>query len=232
MLTTTKAVRETLSGLNFEARKTVFGGITLVTMRGTVANDFEGRKHGEAIRTKKVIVNMRLVRRFASWGMSEWMDFLRVLSDRDLYLVECSTYAVSQINLVTGLLGHAKLVSFYASYRCAGCGEELETMILIPREGAAIRELPSSDRECPNCGGCAKPEEYPAAFFDTIADRPAFDFDDEVLAFLRSQLDYDLSPDQTRFRAYRQVQKDYTYLRLSGNIATLPPEVLAKASQG
>ena len=51
------------------------------------------------------------------------MDFLRFSADRDLYLVECSTYALSQINLITGLLGHGKLVSFYAAYRCGSCSD-------------------------------------------------------------------------------------------------------------
>jgi hypothetical protein len=96
----------------------------------------------------------------------------------------------------------------------------------------AIRDLPGSYRECPHCGSRAHLEEYPAAFFDTIASRPAFDIDDEVLAYMRSNLNYDLSPDLTRFRAYRRVQKDYTYLRLTGNIATLPPDVLANATAG
>src|SRR6186997_1356223 len=128
----------------FTVEKSIVGGITLLTLQGTLDHDFEGRKLAESIKTKKLVVSMRSVRRFASWGMSEWMDFLRINADRDLYLVECSTYAVSQINLVTGLLGHGKLVSFYASFRCGSCSEELETLFLIPRDRAAIRELPGS----------------------------------------------------------------------------------------
>lgn len=211
----------------YSAEKTTVGGITLLTMHGTLNEGFEGRKTATSVRTKKLIVHMADVHRFASWGMSEWMDFLRVTSDCDLYIVECSAYSVSQLNLVTGLLGHAKLVSFYASYRCTGCSEELQTCFLTPRD--AIRDIPGSFRQCPSCGGRARLEEYPAAFFETIAARPAFDIDDEVLAFMRAQLNYDLSPDLTRFRAYRRVNKGYTFVRLTGNLGTLPPEVLANA---
>jgi hypothetical protein len=162
--------------------------------------------------------------------MSEWMDFLRISAERDLYLVECSTYAVSQINLVTGLLGQAKLLSFYASYRCASCNQELESLFVIPRDRETIRELPGSYQDCVSCGGRAKLEEYPAAFFETIADREAFDVDDEVFDFCRSKLKYDLAQDLTRFRAYRSVSGDYTYLRLSGSMALLPTDVLAASS--
>jgi hypothetical protein len=216
----------------YSFEKAVVGGITLVTMHGTLNDQFEGRKLAHSVRSKKVLVNLYDVRRFASWGMSEWMDFLRVTGECDVYLVECSTYAVSQLNLVTGLLGHAKLTSFYASYRCAACSEEMETLFVIPRDRASIPDIPATTQQCPTCGGHARLEEYPAAFFDTIAGRPAFDIDDEVLAYMRSQLHYDLSQDLTRFRAYRKTHKGYTYVRLNGNIATLAPEALARACTG
>src|SRR5579863_3904438 len=123
---------------DFTSEKSTFGGVTVVTMHGTLNEGFEGRKLAAAIRSPKILVHMHDVKRFASWGMSEWMDFLRGTAEREVYLVECSTYAVSQLNLVTGLLGNAKLVSFYASYRCTRCNEEMKTRFLIPRDRALI----------------------------------------------------------------------------------------------
>jgi DNA-directed RNA polymerase subunit RPC12/RpoP len=229
---TSKALSEARTQDKFGLERSTLGGVTLLTLHGTLDHAFEGRKIAESVHTRKLVVSMRNVRRFASWGMSEWMDFLRITAGRELYLIECSAYAVSQMNLVTGLLGHGKLVSFYASYRCGSCGEEHENMFLIPRERDTIRDLPGSHLECTTCGGRARLEEYSAAFFEAIADRPLFDIDDEVLAFLRSHFKYDLPPDLTRFRAFRRVHKNYTYLRLSGNIATLPSELLVAASEG
>jgi DNA-directed RNA polymerase subunit RPC12/RpoP len=230
--TASKALPQARNQDKFAFEKAMFGSVTFLTLHGTLDQAFEGRKVAESVHTKKLVVSMRDVRRFASWGMSEWMDFLRINAARDLYLVECSTYAMSQINLVTGLLGHAKLVSFYASYRCGSCSEEHENLFLIPRDRAAIRDLPGSHHECPTCGGRARLEDYPAAFFETIADRPSFDIEDEVLGFLRSQLQYGLAPDLTRFRAFRRVHKGYTYLRMSGDLATLPSDSLVAASDG
>lgn len=216
----------------YTAEKTVVGGITYVTMHGTLGEDFEGRKLAASIRTKKAVVNLNDVHRLASWGMSEWMDFLRICADHDLYIVECSTYAVTQLNLVTGLLGHAKLVSFYATYRCRSCGDEIQELFLIPKERAEIRDITNHSVPCPKCNAAARLDDYPAAFSTTIADRPPFDIDDEVLAFMRSRLSYDLSPDLTRFRAFRRHSDGFTYLRLSGNPATLPSESLSRASEG
>lgn len=216
----------------FSFSKSVQGGVTTLTLRGTVGEDFDGKKIASSIKTKKVIIQMREVRRLASWGMSQWMDFLRTTAARDLYLVECSTYAVSQLNLVTGLLGHAKLLSFYAAYRCEACGSSVEARFIVPKDRELIYTLPDSEYECPKCHGTSKLEEYPASFFDTIADRPAFDIDDEVLSNLNSTLAYELAPDTMRFRAGRSVRAPYTYLRLSGSMATMPTARVVDAVQG
>ncbi len=231
-MTPSPSTAKSAGNTTFTVAKSTVGGITLFTMDGTLNEGFEGRALAQSVRGKKVVVNMREVRRFASWGMSEWMDFLRINAERDLYLVECSTYAVSQINLVTGLLGTAKLVSFYASYRCGSCSEEMSKLVVIPRDAAVIRDLPTTLEECKTCGGRARLEDYPASFFDTIAARPQFDIDDEVLAYFRNTLGYDLVADVTRFRARRRVNGPYTYLRMSGNLARLPADTLAAASQG
>ena len=216
----------------FAFEKSTIGKVTLLTLQGTLHNAFEGRRLAASLRTKKVVVGMRGVRRFASWGMTEWMDFLRSNTDRDLYLVECSTYAVGQLTLVTGLLGHAKLVSFYASYRCGSCSEESQYLFVVPRDRDAIRDLPGGAQTCPTCGGQARLEDYPAAFFEAIAERPGFDIDDEVFDLLRTHFRYDLEPDLNRFRAHRSVRNGYTYLRLSGGLGRLPHELLIGASEG
>ena len=216
----------------FSVERVAAGNVTMLTLQGTLDHGFEGRAIADSVTTKKLVLGMRDVRRFASWGMSEWMDFLRINSDRDLYLVECSTYAATQINLVTGLLGHSKLVSFYAPYRCGSCGEEFETLIVVPRDRASIRELPTGTQPCATCGGNARIEEQSAQVLAAVLERPQFDIDDDVVAFLRTNLGYDLPVDLTRFRAQRRVRAPYTYLRLSGNLATLPVEKLAKAVQG
>lgn len=216
----------------FKIDKVTSGGVTLLAMHGILDENFEGQKIVSQVRTKKLVVSLREVRRFASWGMAEWMNFLRAAAEHDLYLIECSTYAINQMNLVTGLLGHGKLVSFYMPYRCGSCGEEFEIMMLVPRDRSALRELADTDRACATCGGNARVDKYPATMCAALADRPAFDMDDEVVEFLRDQLHYELAPDVARFRAFRRASKGNVYLRLTGNITALPVEPLAQASEG
>jgi hypothetical protein len=216
----------------FRIDRTASGGVTCLAMHGILDESFEGKKVAASVRTKKLVVSLRGVRRFASWGMAEWMNFLRTAAEHDLYLVECSTYAVHQMNLVTGLLGHGKLVSFYLPYRCSKCSEEFETLLVVPRDRAAIQDLAHSERACATCGGQARIEKYPANMREALSQHVVFDMDDEVVAFLRDQLKYELTPDTTRFRAYRRAGKGSVYLRLTGNIAALPVEPLVQASEG
>src|SRR6267142_2121603 len=226
------ATQKALIAQKFRMEKSVVGSITLLKLHGVLDEGFEGRKLTDSADTKKVVMNLRDVRRFASWGMAEWMNFLRANPEADLYLVECSTYSVNQINLVTGLLGHGKLVSFYATYRCASCDQEFESLILVPEDREAFRELADSEQPCPACGGSARMEKYPTQMCAAILERPAFDMDDEVVAFLRSRFKYNLLPDLTRFRAYGKTEKDYTYIRLSGNVSRLPSSVLQNVAVG
>src|SRR5215210_6346065 len=90
----------------FKLDRVVDGDLTILTLHGVIDEAFEGKKLAQSIKTKKVVLQLRDVRRFASWGMSEWMDFVRGNATRDLYVVECSTHALNQFTLVTGLLGH------------------------------------------------------------------------------------------------------------------------------
>jgi DNA-directed RNA polymerase subunit RPC12/RpoP len=218
------------SSQKFKMDTSKVGGVGFAELHGILAESFEGRSLAEKLTAKKIVVSLRDVRRFASWGMAEWMNFLRATTDRDLYFVECSTYALNQMNLVTGLLGHGKLVSFYMPYRCGSCGEEFELLTLAPSERAKLRSLTTSEQSCTTCGGVARIDK--ATMYSALAERPAFDLDDEVIQFLRKRFGYDLATDLTRFRAARLTTKGATYLRLSGKLTTLPAEQLVKTVEG
>jgi hypothetical protein len=216
----------------FRLQKTVAGDLTYLTLHGVVDEEFEGRKVADSVRTRRVVMNLRDVRRFASWGMAEWTAFVKTNAARDLYLVECSTQALSQFNLVTSLSGHAKIVSFYVPYRCASCGEESESLLVAPLERSKLLSLAEHEQPCATCGRAARVDKYLAAMCQQMAEKPPFDIDDEVIAFLRAELKYDVSPDLGRFRAHRLANKQYSYIRLSGNLTTMQSDVIAQSAVG
>jgi hypothetical protein len=215
----------------FSVEKLASGGVTTLTLHGVIDEGFDGQKVAETAKTDRLVVSMRDVRRFASWGMAEWMNFLRATAQQDLYFIECSSYAMSQMNLVTGLVGHAKVVSFYSAFRCGSCSEEFELLTLVPQDRGAIRELASTEKICPTCGGNARMDKFAVAMCTALADKPPYEMDDDVAAMLRSQFQYTIAPDLTRFRAFRRATKGAAYLRLSGNTATLPSAAIANACE-
>src|SRR3990167_4736773 len=132
----------------FGLDRTVTGDITFFEMSGAIDEGFEAKKAAESVRTKKVVLDLGKTRRFASWGMAQWTEFVRVCGTKDVYVVECSPQALGQFNLVTGLLGHAKLVSFYASFRCVKCGEESDSLLVVPSERDQLAEAEQTGVPC------------------------------------------------------------------------------------
>src|SRR5262245_55663259 len=118
--------------------RTAAPGLTMLSLHGIVDANFQGKQIASSVKTDKLVLDLKEVRRFASWGMAEWMNLLRHTAECDLYLVECSTYAIHQMNLVTGLFGHGKLVSFYAPFRCNSCGEEFDTLVMMAQSPEQI----------------------------------------------------------------------------------------------
>ncbi|MDX2091898.1 MAG: hypothetical protein SFX73_28810 [Kofleriaceae bacterium] len=216
----------------FRIDRTTAPGLTMLSLHGVVEANLEGKKLASSVKTPKVLINLREVRRFASWGMAEWMNFLRATQELDLYFIECSTYAIQQISQITGLLGHGKLVSFHAPFRCGTCGEERDEIIVVAQEPAKLRELLDSVRACPACGGTSRINRHQADVAVAVTSKAGYDIDDDVAAFLRAQYKYEITPNLSKFRALRRKQGRNTFLRLSGNLGTLPAKKLALAAEG
>lgn len=214
--------------MKFGLDRTVTGDITFFEMSGVIDEGFEAKKAAESVRTKKVVLDLGKTRRFASWGMAQWTEFVRVCGTRDVYVVECSPQALGQFNLVTGLLGHAKLVSFYASFRCVKCGEESDSLLVVPSDRD---QLADAEQTCVPCGGVARMDKYTETMCEAIAAQAPYDVEDDVITFLRSRYRYDIKPDLQRFRAGRRSTKGATYLRLTGDVTGVP-EALAAACEG
>jgi hypothetical protein len=204
----------------------------MLALHGVVEANLEGAKLAGTVKTPRLLINLSDVRRFASWGMAEWMNFLKATQELDLYFVEVSTYAIQQISQVTGLLGHGKLISFYAPFRCSTCGEERDEIIVCAQEPAKLRELLDSTRPCPACAGTARINRHQADVAVSVTSKAGYDIDDDVANFLRTQFKYEITPNLSKFRALRRKTGRNTYLRLSGNLATVPAKKLALAAEG
>src|SRR5262245_43622284 len=64
-------------------------------------------------------LNLRHVKRMNSHGVRSWLDNIRKMpGSATLELIECSPAMIDQVNLVAGLLGRGRVVSFYVPMHC------------------------------------------------------------------------------------------------------------------
>jgi hypothetical protein len=80
----------------------------------------------------KVTFDLAGVRRFNSEGVRRWINFIRELDAvTKLSFVRCSLAVVTQLNLIRGFQGKAKIRSFYAPYVCVASGETEDRLLNI-----------------------------------------------------------------------------------------------------
>src|SRR5436189_134453 len=126
----------------FSIDKSVHGGVTYLAMSGTLNVDFIGRKVAKLVKTRRLVVNMREVRRFASWGMSEWMDFLRITADDDVFQFLRTTLHYDITPDVNQFRARRAVKNRYTYLRLSGNLSALPSDVLVrSSEGTTVVDL-------------------------------------------------------------------------------------------
>jgi anti-anti-sigma regulatory factor len=100
-----------------------------------------------------VTIDLSQVKRINSFGIQEWLRFLKALAGKDISLAleRCSPLVVTIIGVVPGFTGQAQVRSASVSYYCRSCS--LEKQHLIDLTSDAGKQL---DADVP-CDGCKSP---------------------------------------------------------------------------
>lgn len=118
--------------------------------------------------TGNIEVNLRGVKRINSFGVREWIDAMRKLTDiANPSFVEVSSAAIDQLNMIQEFLGHAPVRSFCAPLVCPHCDAQ-ETRVY-------------NTRDCVDIDVCLPPTDCPSCARGMELD----DVDDKYLLFLR-----------------------------------------------
>lgn len=212
------------------------GPIATVRIRGIMDKGFDGKRLAASFTAKKVIIDLKGARRISSSAVPKWTDFITAVCarpDADVYLIEVLPHVLSQFNMLVGLQGKAKIVSFYAPYRCHTCSKEFEVLMVLPRDRPIVRDATPPENPCPSCGGRSDMDDDPQSFFAAVAKQAYFDVDHEIAAYLRTRLKYQLTPDATRLRVERFGASKMSYTRISGNVdRSFPAEAVSKSLTG
>ncbi len=150
------------------------GGRTTVTLIGVLDEDVDLRPLIEL--TGEVAIDLSGVHRISSTGVREWIDFMRILSDRcRVFLVACSPASVIQLNLIANFRGRARVESFIAPYECTCCGAEREVLLdatAAARTMIAGRTAPQVPALSCQCGSTMELAELPERYLTFLMDQP------------------------------------------------------------
>lgn len=96
-------------------------------------------------------LDLREVVGINSTGVREWMGFITDLSaGRDIVLRRCSVVFVTQINIISGFTGRARVESVMAPYVCGMCDAVADRLVDLTAEDVAGQlSLPLP---CAQCG--------------------------------------------------------------------------------
>jgi hypothetical protein len=84
----------------------------------------------DALPARRVVLNLRGIRRINSFGVRLWMDQIKKVSARvPLEFVEVPPPIVDQANMLEGFLGRGKVISFYVPYACETCDQYVERLV-------------------------------------------------------------------------------------------------------
>lgn len=82
--------------------------------------------------TGKITFDLAAVRRFNSEGVRRWINFIRSLDEvSELSFVRCSLAVVTQLNMIRGFQGRARVRSFYAPYVCVASGDTEDRLLNV-----------------------------------------------------------------------------------------------------
>ncbi len=153
-------------------------GVTSVEFSGDIDENSDFSELGRKLKGQ-VTFELAGVRRINSFGVREWIDFVRDLpAVSELTLVGCSPAIVVQMNMISNFRGAARVRSIYAPYLCDTCGEEHDELIELDTVGVpakGIRRSPNAPsvctpRVCPSCGGTTTLDEQPERYLAFLTD--------------------------------------------------------------
>jgi CheY-like chemotaxis protein len=157
-------LRVLLQGRPFSWRTVAEPNRTVVELYGVLRADSDlSALAGLAQQSTPLYLRLRSFRRISSDSVQKWIDFVRALPEsRRIVLLECPIPFIHQANLITNLLEHQTVESFFAPYSCHSCGLDEERLLTVAELGPN-RKPPA--QICSACQAQTSFDELPEQYF-------------------------------------------------------------------
>lgn len=136
---------------SFEVVVTREGGKTRYRVSGTIDEHADLDQLQPRADDTDIEVDLRDVHRFNSYGVRAWLYAMRrIHAGVSMAFVHCPSLVIDQLNMVDGLMGQARVESFYAPRSCSRCDVRETQLLEVAACHAAGGALPTM--ACPRCG--------------------------------------------------------------------------------
>lgn len=132
----------------FKFEQIIKGDSKIVMLRGTIDEDTDFApiaKLGDSL-----TFNFKHIDSINSLGVRAWVNFVKGISDKELFFEECPPIIVRQMNMIPSFSGGAKVLSVYVPYVCDAC--DTESLVLVQHDEF------SQVAESAPCESCKKGE--------------------------------------------------------------------------
>ena len=151
-------------------RTDLLGG-SIVRIVGTIDETFD-RSALTGGTVQAVVFDLDGVRKITSFGIREWVQAIKVVPAGYVGYLRCRPALISQFNMISAFAGRGELLSFYAPYLCASCGEAFEVLVDRRRQHAEIVSLSLPPARCTRCGKDAELDDAPEVYLAYAARAP------------------------------------------------------------
>ena len=211
------------------------GQLTYIVLAGVIDERFDAGSVASSISTKLVVINCARVTRISSFGVRQWLQLMEVIEKEaeKLYLVECSSKFIDQLNMFAGFIGRGQVLSFYAPYVCESCGASRSILFRVDQDREMIESGQPPNFTCRTCRGPEYFDDDPNTYFEWYGQQGQLEVDAAVLALLRGRLDYSPSSQAARPQVEKHVSGTQTFVAIKGTLdSSLPTKKIVSGLEG
>ena len=200
------------------------GEVAVVTISGLVDEHFRGLGTFDDT-TKYLAINTAGITRMTSFGVRQWLRGLELLPKtiHGIFLLDCPTFFVDQLNMVLNFGGSSQVVTFSAPFACTSCGTESAEKVDVLAERALLAKRGVPERLCSQCGTVLELDETPESYFSFVDKYGASHLPPPVARTLAARGLYtgaaDVQADKPP-RVIKLMRGEVTYFRVIGSIGS------------
>ncbi len=160
------------------------GDSALVRINGLIDERFPGFGDLSGVRT--AVIDLGGVSFMTSFGVRQWLLSMAAVPPEvaNLYLLNCPSIIVDQLNMIFNFGGRSKVVSLTAPFMCTSCSAESKQTIDVLSEGAALTQGKLAPRNCTRCGSALELDEIVESYFACLTKYGATSVDPAAAALI------------------------------------------------